>query len=66
MEKSVIKYSKSNGSIVGITRKNPAVMRWSLVRHITGHYVKAMIDDENTDEQSKDKQHASLQLSIIY
>ena len=36
-------------------------MRWSLVRHITGHYVKTMIDDENTDDQSKDKQHAALE-----
>ena len=41
--------------------KNPAVMRWSLVRHITKQYVKVKINDENTDEQSKDKEHASLQ-----
>ena len=36
-------------------------MRWSLVRHITGQYIKVKIDDEDTDEQSKDKEHASLQ-----
>ena len=36
-------------------------MRWSLLRHITGQYVEVKIDDEDTEEQSKDKDHASLQ-----
>ena len=40
-------------------------MRWSLVRHITGQYVKVTIDDEYTGEQSKDKENASLQLSKL-
>ena len=40
-------------------------MRWSLVRHITGQYVKVKIDDEANDEQSKDKVHASLQPSKL-
>ena len=40
-------------------------MWWSLVRHITGQYVKVKIDDEYTDEQSKDKEHASLQPSKL-
>ena len=55
------KIFKSDGGIVWITHTNPTVMRWSLVRHITGQYVKVKIDDEDTDEQSKDKEHASLQ-----
>ena len=56
-----MKYSKSDGGIVGITHTNPAVMRWSLVTHITGQYVKAKIDAEYTEDQSKDKEHALLQ-----
>ena len=40
-------------------------MRWSLVRHITGQYVEVKIDDEDTDEQSKDKNHASLKPSQL-
>ena len=55
----------SDGGNVGITHKNPAGMRWSLVRHITGQYAKDMIDAKDTDEQSKDKDHASLQLSKL-
>ena len=35
-------------------------MWWSLVRHITGQYVKVKIDDEDTDEQSNDKEHAII------
>ena len=59
------KIFKSDGGNVGITHKNPAVMRWSLIRHITGQYVKVKIDDEDTHEQSKDKEHALLQPSKL-
>ena len=54
---AAIKYSQSDGGNVGITPKNLAVMRWSLVRHITGQYVKVKIDDEDTDQQPKNKEH---------
>ena len=40
-------------------------MWWSLVRHIIGQYVKVKIDDQYTDEQSKDEEHASLQPSKL-
>ena len=40
-------------------------MWWSLVRHLTGQYIKVKIDDEDTGEQSKDKEHASLQPSKL-
>ena len=40
-------------------------MRWSLARDITGHYVKIKIDNEDTNEQSHDKEHASLQPSKL-
>ena len=53
-----------DGGNVGITHKNPAV-RWSLVRHITGQYVKVMIGDEDTDEQSNDRKHAALPVTAI-
>ena len=54
-----------DGGNVGITHKNPTVMRWSLVRHITGQYVKVKIGVEDTDEQSKDREHASLPVTAI-
>ena len=40
-------------------------MRWSLVRHITGQYVKDMIDAKDSDEQAQNKEHASLQPSKL-
>ena len=54
-----------DGDNVGITHTNLEVMRWSLVRHITGQYVKVKIGDEDTDEQSKDREHASLPVTAI-
>ncbi|XP_071138292.1 GTPase IMAP family member 4-like [Mytilus edulis] len=41
-EKSVIKDSKSCGGISGITRQKPALMRWSLTRHVPADFTSKM------------------------
>jgi hypothetical protein len=38
VEKTVIRDSKSNSGIIGLTRKAPALLRWSITRHILGEY----------------------------
>ena len=57
-EKTIIKDSKSNSVIVGITRKKSALITWNITRHIVGHFSAAMkvrselviVDDETRDE----------------
>jgi hypothetical protein len=57
-EKTIIKDSKSNGGIVGLTRKKYALIRSNITRHIVGHFSAAMkvrsglvtADDETHDE----------------
>ena len=41
-EKTIIKDSKSNGGIVGLARKKSALIRWTITRHIVGHFSAAM------------------------
>lgn len=41
-EKTIIKDSKSNGGIVGLTRKKSALIRWNITRHIVGHFSATM------------------------
>ena len=41
-EKTISKDSKSNGGIVGLTRKKSALIRWNITRHIVGHFRAAM------------------------
>jgi hypothetical protein len=57
-EKTIIKDSKSNGGIVGLARKKSALIRWTITRHIVGHFSAVMkvrsglltADDETHDE----------------
>ena len=41
-EKAVMKNAKGNGGIVGLSRKKPALIRWTLTRHIAAQYLAAM------------------------
>jgi recombinational DNA repair ATPase RecF len=49
-KKSIIKESRGNGEIVGLTRKKSALIRWTLTLHVLGrsmaayrkHFVNAM------------------------
>ena len=38
VEKTVIRDSKSEGGIIGLTLKKSALIRWTLTRHIMGEY----------------------------
>ena len=40
-EKTVMKNAKGNGGIVGLSRKKPALIRWTLTRHIAAQYSAA-------------------------
>ena len=43
-KKTIIKESKGNGEIVGLTRKKSALIRWTLTRHAPGHVSSEMRD----------------------
>ena len=62
VEKTVIRDSKSSSGVIGLTRKLPALTRWTLTRHYAGEYTEAMrqrsglVDDDNNEyvhDQSK-------------
>ena len=57
VEKTVIKDSKSNGGIVGLTRKKASLIRWTLTRHITSEYSKAMKNRSGVATSSEDREH---------
>lgn len=41
-ETTVIRDAKGDSGIIGLTRKQPALIRWSLTRHILGNYASQM------------------------
>ena len=41
-EKTVIKNANGDGGIVGLTRKKPALIRWTPTRYIAAQYSAAM------------------------
>ena len=41
-EKTVIKNAKGDGGIVGLIRKKPALIQWTLTRYIAAQYSAAM------------------------
>ena len=41
-EKTVIKNTKGDSGIVGLARKKPVLIRWTLMRHIAAQYSAAM------------------------
>ena len=41
-EKTVIKNAKGDSEILGLTRKKPALIRWTMTRHIAAQYSAAM------------------------
>ena len=43
-KKNIIKESKGNGVIVGLTRKKSALIRWTLTLHVLGHFSPEMRD----------------------
>jgi hypothetical protein len=59
-EKTIIRDSKGNSGIVGLTRKEPALVRWSLTRHILGEFASRMKERSGT-EASPSPGHAQSQ-----
>lgn len=54
VEMSVIKDNKSEGGIIGFTRRADAVIRWSLSRNIVGNYarsIKERCNQTNSDDE---------------
>ena len=58
-EKTAIKNAKGNGGIVRLSRKNPALIRWTLTCHIATQYSAAMKERSGitSADNSKKKQH---------
>ena len=78
VEKTVIRDSKSDSGIVGLTRKAPALLRWTMTRHIMGDYAATMkqrggisIDDHSSHEEShpgtkkRDEEHHHMMSSHL-
>lgn len=63
-EKTIIRDAKSDGGIVGLTRKQPALVRWALTRHILGDYSMKMRErcglHARTDETHEQNQPAAM------
>ncbi len=47
-EKTIIHDAKSNSGIVGLTHKEPAVLRWTLTHHILGDFASKMKERSGT------------------
>ena len=59
VETTIIKDAKGQGGIVGITRKKPALVRWSVTRHIISQYASVMKDrtkPTNTEQENNHKE----------
>lgn len=55
VEMSAIRDSKGESGIIGLTRKDSAVLQWTLTGHIIGVYAKNMRDCINRDTFESDK-----------
>ena len=51
VEKTVIRDAKSDGGIIGITRKPAAMLRWTLTRHRMGEYAAVIHERSRTQTQ---------------
>ena len=73
--KTVIKNAKGNDGIVGLTRKKPALIRWTLTRHIGAAAIKERSGitsaDNSVHQQEKaasikqDEDHVRASISHI-
>ena len=78
MESTIIRDAKGIGGLVGMTRKEPAVMQWILTRHYLGEYSSSFRershhrDSKHMDHEQLhpaamklDEKHASMMLSHL-
>ena len=59
-EKTIIRDAKGSGGIVGLTRKKPALIRWTLTKHIMSEYTKAMRERSGLSTSAEDKGHKEV------
>lgn len=78
VEKTVIRDSKSNSGIIGLTRKASALLRWTMTQHTMGEYATVMrphsglhqsgydIHEQNLESAMKRMKNISHCLVIIF
>ena len=54
-EKTVIRDAKGSSGIVGLTRKKPILIRWSLIGLIMSDYAKAVREGSGSSKRTEDK-----------
>ena len=52
-ETTVIRDAKSDGGVIGLTRKKAALVRWSLTRHLIGEYDVALKERTSSTQSQK-------------
>ena len=58
VEKTVIRDSKSNGGVIGLTRKPSALLRWSVTRHLMGQYASVIRERSGNLNGAESKGHS--------
>ena len=59
-EKTIIRDAKGDSGIVGLTRKKPALVRWTLTRHLLSAYAKSMKERSGVGSKSQPPIHEQL------
>ena len=60
IEKTVIRDAKGSSGIVGLTRKTPTLIRWSLMRLIVSDYMKVMRERSDSSKRTEDSDHKEV------
>ena len=64
-EKTVFRDAKRSSGIVGLTRKKPTFIMWTLTRYIMSEYTKAMREWSGISTRAEDKGHNELLASTL-
>ena len=64
-KKTVIRDVKRSSGIVGLTRTKPALIRWTLTRHIMSECTKAMREWSGLSTSAEDKCHKEVLTSTL-
>lgn len=59
VEKTIIRDSKSDGGVVGLTRKPAALLRWSVTRHLMGQYAAVVRERSGILNESEESSNSS-------
>ena len=64
-EKTVIRDANGNSGIVGLTRKIPTLIRWSLMRLIVSDYMKVMREKRDSSKRTEDWSQRSTDIHTV-